>query len=48
MPIKNILVVIESLDPNHSSGIKGRLALISNLKDCGYTLKVYHYSRKEI
>ncbi|SDW86081.1 Glycosyltransferase Family 4 [Lutibacter oricola] len=48
MPIKNILIVIESLDPNHSSGIKGRLALIKNLSEIGYKLKIYHYSQKEI
>ena len=48
MLIKKILIVVESLDSNHSSGIKGRIALINNLKECGYQLKVYHYSRIDI
>ncbi len=43
-----ILVVVESIDVNHSSGIKGRVALIKNLSKIGYKVKVYHYSRKDI
>lgn len=44
----NILVVAESLDPDSSSGGKANLALISNLIKCGFNVKVYHYTRKEI
>ena len=43
-----ILVVVESLDVNDSSATKGRVALIKNLKACGYELKVYHYTRRDI
>ncbi|MDO5970562.1 UDP-glycosyltransferase [Flavivirga aquimarina] len=43
-----ILIVAESLDVNDSSATKGRVALIKNLKQCGYELKVFHYTRKHI
>lgn len=42
---KNILVVVESIDVNDSSGIKGRVALIQNLVSIGHQLKVLHYTR---
>ena len=45
---RKILIVIESLDVNDSSGIKGRVALINNLYSAGYNLKVYHYTKKQI
>ena len=38
----NILILIESMNPNDSSGIKGRLALINNLIKIGYQVKVIH------
>jgi hypothetical protein len=43
-----ILVVVESIDINDSSGIKGRVALIRNMAQVGYTLRVYHYTRRNI
>ena len=46
--MKKILVVSESIDVNDSSATKGRVALIKNLKQCGFELKVYHYTRKNI
>lgn len=45
---KRILVVLESIDVNDSSGTKGRVALINNLHKIGYKLKVLHYTRKPI
>lgn len=44
----NILVIVESIDAENSSGSKANIALINNLKEAGHNLKVYHYSRKEI
>jgi predicted transcriptional regulator YdeE len=43
-----MLIVSESIDVNDSSATKGRVALIKNLKRCGYDIKVYHYTRKDI
>jgi hypothetical protein len=43
-----ILVVTDSIDVNDSSGSKGRVALIYNLKRCGFNLKVLHYTRRAI
>ncbi|MFN4026761.1 MAG: UDP-glycosyltransferase [Flavobacterium sp.] len=43
-----ILVVSESINVEDSSASKGRVALINNLQLAGYTLKVLHYSHKEI
>lgn len=43
-----ILVVVESIDVNDSSGSKANVALIQNLALCGFDLQVYHYTRKEI
>ncbi|EGV44444.1 UDP-glycosyltransferase [Bizionia argentinensis JUB59] len=45
---KNILVLIDSLDANGSSGIKGRIALLENFRKIGYSITVLHYSQKEI
>ena len=44
----NILIVTESIDINDSSGTKGRIALIKNLKEAGFNILVYHYTRKNI
>lgn len=45
---KEILVVVDSIDVNDSSGSKVNVALIKNLHQLGYKVKVLHYSRKEI
>ena len=43
-----ILVVVESIDVEDSSGSKANVALIQNLEKAGFELLVYHYTRKEI
>ena len=45
---KKILVVVESIDVEDSSGAKGRVALIQNLKKAGFDPVVYHYTRKNL
>jgi len=45
---KKILIIAESINVEDSSGSKANVALIENLKEAGFQLKVYHYSRKEI
>jgi glycosyltransferase involved in cell wall biosynthesis len=45
---KRILVVVDSIDVNDSSGSKVNVAMIQNLKEAGFELLVCHYSRKEI
>lgn len=45
---KKILIVAESIDVEDSSGSKGRVALIRNLVEAGFILKVLHYTRKKI
>jgi hypothetical protein len=45
---KKILIIAESINVEDSSGSKANVALIENLNEAGYVLKVYHYSRKEI
>ena len=45
---KRILIVAESIDVEDSSGSKANVALIENLSELGYDLKVYHYTRKDI
>lgn len=45
---KKIVVVAESIDVEDSSGSKANVALILNLKDAGYDVVVYHYTRKKI
>ncbi|SKB60269.1 hypothetical protein SAMN05660776_2028 [Salegentibacter holothuriorum] len=47
-PIKKILVVVESIDVEDSSGSKANVALIKNLYKAGFKLQVYHYTRKNI
>jgi hypothetical protein len=46
--MKKILVLVESLDINDSSGTKGRVALIYNLVEAGFEVLVYDYTRKNI
>lgn len=46
--INRILVVVESLDVESSSGAKANNALIRNLRECGYDLYIFHYSGKEV
>ncbi len=43
-----ILIVVDSINVNDSSGSKANVALIQNLALCGFDLQVYHYTRKEI
>lgn len=43
-----ILVVVESIDVNDSSGSKANVAFIKSLSLCGFNLQVCHYTRKEI
>lgn len=46
--VPRILIVAESIDVEDSSGTKGRVALIKNLKAIGCDLSVFHYTRKKI
>lgn len=46
--MKNILVVVDSINQEDSSGSKCNVALIINLVKAGYRVKVYHHSRKTI
>jgi len=41
-------VVVDSIDVNDSSGSKANVALIHNLYQAGFDLKVYHYSQNKI
>lgn len=43
-----IIVVVESIDIEDSSGSKANVALIKNLHKAGFDLRVYHYTRKDI
>lgn len=43
-----ILVVVDSIDIEDSSGSKANVALINNLVKAGYEVTVYHFTRKEI
>lgn len=43
-----ILVVIESLDVNDSSGTKGRVALLHSFLKAGYDVTALHYTQKDI
>ncbi len=45
---RKILVVVDSIDIDDSSGSKANVALIQNLHAIGYTITVLHYTRKEI
>lgn len=46
--MKNILVVVDSINQEDSSGSKCNVALIINLVKAGYVVRVYHHSRKNI
>jgi len=43
-----ILIVVDSIKIEDSSGSKANVALIRNLKKAGFELLVYHYSRQDI
>lgn len=43
-----ILIAVESIDVDDSSGTKGRVALIKNMAKAGYDVTVLHYTQKEI
>jgi len=45
---KQILVVVDSIDVNDSSGSKANVALIKNLQAIGYLITVLHYTQKDI
>ena len=46
--MKKILVVVDSINIEDSSGSKANVALINNLYEAGFDILVYHYTRKEI
>lgn len=46
--INNILVVTDSIDIEDSSGSKANVAIIHNLRDAGFNVTVYHYTRRNI
>lgn len=43
-----ILVVVDSINVNDSSGSKANVALIQNLVLCGFVVRVLHYTQQEI
>jgi len=43
-----ILVIVDSINVNDSSGSKANVALIQNLAACGFEVRVLHYTQKEI
>jgi len=43
-----ILVVVDSINIEDSSGSKANVALIYNLEEAGFDVLVYHYTRKDI
>ena len=43
-----ILIAVESIDVDDSSGTKGRVALIKNMVKAGYDVTVLHYTQKKI
>lgn len=45
---RKILIVVESIDVEDSSGSKANVALIQNLHKAGFEVLVYHYTRKDI
>lgn len=45
---KKILVVVETIDVDNSSGAKGRVAFINSFFKAGYDVTVLHFSQKEI
>ncbi|MCV9931249.1 UDP-glycosyltransferase [Flavobacterium sp. LS1R47] len=46
--ILKILVIVDSIDIEDSSGSKANVALINNLKEAGFELLVYHYTLRNI
>jgi len=46
--MKKILVVVDSINVNDSSGSKANVALINNLVEGGFDILVYHYTRINI
>jgi hypothetical protein len=46
--IKKILIVVDSINIEDSSGSKANVALINNLQEAGFEVLVYHYTRKNI
>lgn len=46
--MKKILVVVDSIDIEDSSGSKANVALINNLNRAGFEVLVYHYTLKNI
>lgn len=46
--MKKIIIIAESIDKNDSSCSKGNVALIENLKESGFDMTVYHYTRRNI
>lgn len=46
--MKKILVIVDSINLNDSSGSKANVALIQNLAACGFDVRVLHYTQKEI
>ena len=43
-----ILVIVDSINVNDSSGSKANVALIQNLAACGFEIQVLHYTRNDI
>lgn len=43
-----ILVIVDSINVNDSSGSKANVALIQNLAACGFEVRVLHYTQKKI
>ena len=43
-----ILIIVDSIDVDDSSGSKANVALIQNLASCGFEVNVMHYTRKPI
>lgn len=46
--MKKILVVVDSINIEDSSGSKANVALINNLQQAGFDILVYHYTLKNI
>ncbi|MFV8325996.1 UDP-glycosyltransferase [Flavobacterium sp. ZS1P14] len=46
--ISKILVIVDSINIEDSSGSKANVALIHNLAEAGYEVLVYHYTQKNI
>ncbi|WP_026727807.1 hypothetical protein [Flavobacterium denitrificans] len=46
--LKKILIIVDSIDMEDSSGSKANVALINNLHKGGFEVLVYHYTRKKV